>query len=91
MHRPPLLRPAFPRSFAIWPRPCSELATRTTTVPAMEACRNSTPAQHHRLNVPRSTAAMWTSRGPRPLVTRNAFDQDRQPLLDTAEKPKRRA
>ena len=56
-----------------------------------EVCRNGTLAQHHRLNIPRSTAATWRSRGPRPVVTLEEFDQDRQQLLDRIEKLRRRA
>ena len=56
-----------------------------------EVCRNGTLAQHHRLNIPRSTAATWRSRGSRPVVTLEEFDQDRQQLLDTIEKLRRRA
>jgi hypothetical protein len=47
-------------------------------------------AQHHRLHIPRSTAATWRSRGPRPVVTLQEFDQDRQQLLDRVEKLRRR-
>ena len=56
-----------------------------------EVCRNGTLAQHHRLNIPRSTAATRRSRGPRPVVTLEEFDQDRQQLLDRIEKLRRRA
>ena len=56
-----------------------------------EVCRNGTLAQHHRLNIPRSTAATWRSRGPRPVVPLEEFDQDRQQLLDGIEKLRRRA
>jgi hypothetical protein len=56
-----------------------------------EVCRNGSLAQHHRLHIPRSTAATWRSRGLRPVVTLEEFDQDRQQLLDRIEKLRRRA
>jgi len=56
-----------------------------------EVCRNGTLAQDNRLHIPRSTAATWRSRGPRPVVTLDEFDQDRQQLLDRIEKLRRRA
>src|ERR1017187_5740072 len=56
-----------------------------------EVCRNGTLAEHHRLNIPRSTAATWRSRGPRPGVTLEEFDQDRQQLPDRIGKLRRRA
>src|ERR1017187_532653 len=56
-----------------------------------EVCRNGTLAEHHRLNIPRSTAATWRSRGPRPGVTLEEFDQDRQQLPDRIENLRRRA
>src|SRR5260370_36441847 len=55
-----------------------------------EVCRGGSLAQHHRLHIPRSTAATWRSRGPRPVVTLEEFDQDRQQLLDRVEKLRRR-
>jgi hypothetical protein len=51
-------------------------------VSAFEVCRGGFVAQHHRLHIPRSTAATWRSRGPRPVVTLEEFDQDQQQLLD---------
>jgi hypothetical protein len=56
-----------------------------------EVCRNGTVAQHPGLHIPRSTAATWRSRGPRPVVTLEEFDQDRQQLLERIEKLRRRA
>jgi hypothetical protein len=55
-----------------------------------EVCRSGTLAQHHRLHIPRSTAATWRRRGPLAVVTLEEFDQDRQQLLDRVEKLKRR-
>jgi putative transposase len=55
-----------------------------------QVCRSGTLAQLHHLNIPRSTAATWRSRGPRPVVTLDEFGQDRQPLLDRIAKLRRR-
>lgn len=49
--------------------------------------RNGTVPQVHHLDIPRSTVATWTSRGPRSVVTLAEFGQDRQKLLATLENP----
>lgn len=45
----------------------------------------------HGLYVPRSTISTWKRRGPRPVVTLQPFEQDRQQLLATIDKLEVRA
>jgi len=82
--RPPLLGLAVRRSVLLQARRAYDHRLRD------EVCRKGTLVQHI-LNIRRSTAAKCRSRGPRPVVTLEEFDQDRQQLLDTIEKLRRRA
>jgi hypothetical protein len=46
---------------------------------------------HARLRIPRSTVASWKRRGPRPVVSIEAFGQDHQQLLNRLDKVERKA
>jgi putative transposase len=46
---------------------------------------------HARLRIPRSTIASWKRRGLRPVVSLDAFGQDRQQLLNRLDKVERKA
>ena len=53
-------------------------------------CRNEDLSSLRQLRIPRSTRASWKARGPRPVVTLDAFDDDRQQLLDRIDCLERR-
>src|ERR1022692_473919 len=54
-------------------------------------CRTGARALGRELHVPRSTISSWKRRGPRSVVTLEAFGHDRQQLLTTIEKLEKRA